>query len=319
CASARRAGRAGGRAVAVLVERDAEAVARPVGPCGHDTAARGDRGVPGVLDALAADRGDAHDPAVRGAHGVGDVEAVVPLLGARDGHGAASAAASTAAASTAARAAGGGAVDRRQGRVAVRVQRHAEVVAVAVRCRGERAARARDVRVPAVLQALARAEPQGRGPLVRARDRDVDVEAVAPRVAAGHGRGAAVRAAATTAATATTATTATAPTAGALAHGDVGGAGGLVPLGRHDLVVVAAEVHPRACPRVEVLRDRDRARGALLLAHAPVLVVGRGAHVCPLGDALRAVDMAGADAGRNGAEDLARGSVSAPALHDVVP
>src|SRR5690606_5264648 len=120
-------------------------------------------------------------------------------------------------------------------------------------CRGERAARARDVRVPAVLQALTRAEPQGRGPLVRARDRDVDVEAVAPRVAAGHGRGAAVRAAATTAATATSAT------ARALAHGDVGGAGGLVPLGRHDLVVVAAEVHPRARPRVEVVRDRDRA------------------------------------------------------------
>src|SRR5690606_13842529 len=99
-----------------------------------------------------------------------------------------------------------------------------------------------------------------------------DLLAAGRAAGADHDRLAAATAAAATAATATaTAAAAAAAAAAGAAHGDVGAAAALIPLGRHDRVMVLAEVHADAGPGIEVVAGGDRAAGSLLLTNAPVL------------------------------------------------
>lgn len=92
----------------------------------------------------------------------------------------------------------------------------------------------------------------------------------------------------------------------------------MVTFSCHDLVVVGAEVHAVAGPRVEVVGHGDGSTGALLLADAPVLVERAGAvdgwlvHTCCF------VDVVGSAIGGDGSFEFAGGTVGAPAFDDVV-
>src|SRR5690606_2948312 len=179
--------------------------------------------------------------------------------------------------------------DRRPGPVAVVLDGDAPVVAVAVGRGGQHlGARPGGADVPGGDDLRGGRDVHRHGPVVRAGHRDVEVVAVAPLLPGGQRRGAAVVAAAT-AATATAAASA----AGA-ADRDVGAAAALVTLGRHDLVVVVAEVHPVPGPRVEVVAGGDGAAGPPLLPDAPELREGRGALDGRLVVPHRPVDVVGA-------------------------
>ena len=86
--------------------------------------------------------------------------------------------------------------------------------------------------------------------------------------------------------------------------GDLGGAAALVALGGHDLVVVGAELEAGFGPGVEMGLHVDGAADALLLAHAPELVEGRGALDRRLVYPLRPVDVVRAAVRRHRAEAL---------------
>jgi hypothetical protein len=58
---------------------------------------------------------------------------------------------------------------------------------------------------------------------------------------------------------------------------DGGASGAEVALGSDNLVVVLAELHALAGPRIKVRLHVDRSAGTLVLAHGPVLLKGPGA------------------------------------------
>jgi hypothetical protein len=103
-----------------------------------------------------------------------------------------------------------------------------------------------------------------------------------------------------------------APTLRCLGDRDGGRAGAAtVRLRRDNLVVERAQIQAVALPRVEVVRRRDRAARALVLAHADVLPEGRGAaHDGRLVDLLVLVDVVGravrGDRANEGAADVVR-------------
>src|SRR5690349_6985342 len=91
--SGRGAGRRRRRVVSILVEGDAEVVARPVRAGRQRTGAAADGRVPAALQALAAVEPDGDGPGVAAADGEVHVEPVGPLVGPADAGGAATTAA----------------------------------------------------------------------------------------------------------------------------------------------------------------------------------------------------------------------------------
>src|SRR5690606_24663995 len=200
--------------------------------------------------------------------------------------------------------------------VAVVHDRHAPVVAVAVRPGNQGlGVRVAGVDVPGGDDPRRPRNVHGHGPVVGAADVDVEVVAVVPLLARGQRRRAAT-ATRGVAATGGVAPTGVATAAGAQRH--VGGSAALVALSRHDHVVVGSEVHTVAGPRVEVVPRGDGTAGPLGLADAPVLVEGPGAfdggRVVPRG----LVDVVGTTVGGHRAHVGTGGPVGAPAFDDVV-
>src|SRR5690606_29747106 len=160
---------------------------------------------------------------------------------------------------------------------------------------------------------LAVVERQRDDPVVGARDIDIQVEPVVPLLALAQGRRAA-----TARVTGVTGVTGVARVTTGGVHRDVGASAALVALGSHDHVVVAAQVHTDAGPRVEVVADGDGPARPPRLPDAPVLVEGPGAldggGVVPR----RLVDVVGATVRSDRAHVRTRGPVGAPVLHDVV-
>lgn len=76
-----------------------------------------------------------------------------------------------------------------------------------------------------------------------------------------------------------------------LANVNVGVTRAKVALHGNDLVVQGSQGQAQVAPRVEVVRNRDRAAGAVVAADRPVLVKGGGSDDGRLVDSLRAVDV----------------------------
>src|SRR5262245_14832043 len=143
--SADRAARGRQAVVAVAPDGDAEAVAAAVGPGGQRLAGAGHGGLPAVLQGLAAVESDGGRAGAGAAYREVHVEPVAPGLAGADADRAA------ATATTSARRTGRGG----QVVVAVAPDRDAEVVAAAVRRRGEGLPAAGHGGLPARLQRLA--------------------------------------------------------------------------------------------------------------------------------------------------------------------
>src|SRR5581483_707766 len=170
--------------------------------------------------------------------------------------------------------------DRRPGPLAVGRDRDSPVVAVAVGFGDHHVlARPGGADVPGGIHDRGGHEVHRHRPVAGPGNRDVEVVPVAALRAGRQRRGAAA--------------TATAPTAAAPGvHGDAGVAAAAAEgLGREDLIVERAEVHPVAGPRVEeVLRGDGPAAGGRR-ADRQVLLEGRGALDGGLVDLLMLVDV----------------------------